>query len=146
MHRIQLRSPWSARFDSESRAIVYARKFHKPTGTSGQVVYLHIRTQPSNSSDGCSISIQLNGQPLHAEERSESNSQANFSEANFSQASFSQVGLLRVALTDLKPFNLLEIRIASTIGIDGVNGPILDTNAIPPFGSFVIESVELAID
>lgn len=123
MHRIRLREPWLAEWDVDSGAIIYTRKFHKPTGCDQQSITLKISLLPHEGSSEASIVVFVNGVEVEA------------------HAQTPQSALYR--LEELPAFNSLQCRI---FGLTATNGPALDTTVVPIFGSFVIESVELQIE
>ncbi len=138
MHRIRLKNPWTVGLHEESGAVVYGRKFHKPTGTEEQSIALQVALLPQSpeglpqSLEGPTtvLAVLVNGRELTAQDEA---------------ANHPKGRVLRFQLTDLADFNLLEIRVSIATGI---TGPIqkFDTTPIPTFGSFVIESVELQIE
>lgn len=142
MHRIRLREPWSACLTEDATAVVYSRKFHKPTGIEGQSVTLQISLTPKiltpASAASCKelVTVSVNGIELlpRAEATPQPSSSTN---ADHSTC---------YPLDRLESFNLLEIRVARTIPTTGELGSTLDATLIPPFGSFVIESAELQIE
>ena len=132
MHRIRLREPWTANLNAELGAIVYARKFHKPTGVHEQPIFLQVVLLPHVLEEpDIMLAILVNGLALSPQ------IQATENESHEA---------LRFELKDLQAFNSLELRISGATGKTGPSGPIFGATAIPTFGSFVIESVELAID
>jgi hypothetical protein len=136
MHRIRLREPWAASLNAESGAIVYARKFHKPTDVNQQsialqVALLHKKLEGQELEGPETIlAVLLNGRELLADLPAEN---------RIDHA-------LHFQLTDLQTFNSLELCISGANGTTGPSGPIFDATSIPTFGSFVIESVELQIE
>ncbi|MDX1927755.1 MAG: hypothetical protein SFV81_14630 [Pirellulaceae bacterium] len=147
MHRIRLREPWSACLTADSTAVVYSRKFHKPTGVELQSVTLQISLTPEilppqiqqvASAGSCTelVMVKVNGIELLP--RTEATPQPSTSTI--------AERLIHYPLGRLEPFNLLEIRVALTIPTTGELGSTLDATPIPTFGSFVIESAELQIE
>ncbi len=132
MHRIRLREPWKAGWNTESGAIVYTRKFHLPTGAADQAIVLSIALLAEDQAAASPmLSVLVNGRPLAAEVQS--------TESQLDRA-------LRFRLNELNAFNTVEIHIFRINGITDSNGLEFDAAATPTFGSFVIESVELQID
>ena len=132
MHRIRLREPWQAGWNTESGAIVYTRNFHLPTGAAAQAIVLSIALLAKDQAAASPmLSVLVNGRLLSAEVQS--------AESQLDRA-------LRFQLKELNAFNTLEIHISRINGITDSNGMEFDAAATPTFGSFVIESVELQID
>ena len=132
MHQIRLREPWSVATDEVSGAIIYTRKFHKPTGTEDQqTIALRVALlQEDLEGSETILSVRINGQELSPSV----------------QSAETRPQTLHFPLTDLNEFNTLEVHISGTTGTTGPIRPNLDATAIPIFGSFVIKSVELQID
>ncbi len=132
MHRIRLREPWAASLNAQSNTIIYSRKFHRPTGVDDSSLSLKIFLLPPDPDHvGTLVSVQLNGRELFAQPPSVAD--------QFGQA-------IVLPLSDLQAFNSLELWITDKTGVTTQGAPIPRVTAIPTFGSFVIESVELQID
>jgi len=132
MHRIRLREPWTSSLNAESGVIIYARKFHKPTGVDKQSITLKIVLIPQEpESPNVFVSVLVNGCKLLAQDPSP--------EGPVDQA-------LNFQLNRLETFNSLELRISGATALTCPSVPIFGATAIPTFGSFVIESVELQIE
>jgi len=137
MHRIRLREPWTSRLNAESGAIIYARKFHKPTGVDDQPITLKIFLIPQEpESPNVFVAVLVNGCELLA--------MAPSNEASSLGGPVDQA--LNFQLNHLETFNSLELRISGATALTCPSVPIFGATAIPTFGSFVIESVELQIE
>ena len=143
MHFIRLREPWTAGLNAETGALVYARKFHKPTGVDQQSVALKVSLLPQDlgwpGADAPTISewpsptlaVLVNGRKLLAPIQSTEEPSG---------------GALHFQLSELQAFNSLELHISRLNDITPRFGPIFDASSIPIFGSFVVKSVELQIE
>jgi hypothetical protein len=130
MHRIRLREPWAASLNAELDAIVYARKFHKPTGVEQLAIGLVVSLLPQDiAGTTSSVALLVNGREILAR-RPEHHSE----------------NAMYFQLTDLLAFNFLELRISIANPTTLPNGMRFDATSIPKFGSFVIETVELQIE
>lgn len=132
MHRIRLKEPWIASLNAEANVVIYSRKFHKPTGVEDQSITLVVHLLPQkDGSLGEALSAYVNGVKVEPNEAS--------SENGLDHLHYFQ-------LQSLALFNTLELRISRTFAL---TRPVVlesDVPVIPTFGSFVIESVELAIE
>lgn len=136
MHRIRLREPWAASLNAQSNTIIYARKFHRPTGVDDSPLSLKITFRPPEPDlVGTLVSVRLNGRELFAQPPSVADP--------LGQAIVLPLSDLQ---GDLQAFNSLELWITDTTGLTTQVALIPRVTAIPTFGSFVIESVELQID
>jgi len=117
MHVIRLRAPWTTTREVESGVLVYARKFHRPTGVAEKVVELCVALLPHELPCGFELAVVLNGCPVPAADRTADE--------------------IRFALAGMLAFNLLELR---------VDAPELAPGLAPVLGSYGIRSVELQIE